>query len=185
MTANLILERTFDEPLTPADVLEGGRESAQCFDLHRVHWNGSFLALDGRTLICTFSAPDMESARLALRDPGMDLSRLWSGSVYTGTSSTAPNVVVERSFEAPVRYEDIKALGEAKAWCLETYNVRYAHTFFSLDRKRMLCFYKAPDTEAVRSVQREAGAPVSAIWAGAPVAPQKGTHPQKGTDLFF
>ena len=83
----------------------------------------------------------MESARLALRDPDMDLSRLWSGTVYAGASRVAPNVVVERSFAAPVRYEDIKALGEAKAWCLETYHVKYAHTFFSLDRKRMLCFY--------------------------------------------
>ena len=171
MTANLILERTFDQPLTPANVVEGGRESAQCFDLHRVRWNGSFLALDGRTLVCSFSAPDMESARLALRDPDTDLSRLWSGTVYTGTNNTVPNVIVERSFAAPVRYEDIKALGEAKAWCLETYNVKYSHTFFSLDRKRMLCFYSAPDTEAVRSVQREAGAPVSAIWAGSAVIP--------------
>ena len=171
MTANLILERTFDEPLTPADVLEGGRESAQCLDLHRVRWHGSFLALDGRTLICKFSAPDLESARLALRDPDTDLSRLWSGTMYGGTNGANPNVVVERSFTAPVRFEDIKALGEAKAWCLDTYNVTYAHTFFSLDRTRMLCFYSAPDTEAVRSVQREAGAPVSAIWAGSSVAP--------------
>jgi hypothetical protein len=71
-----------------------------------------------------------------------------------------------------VRYEDIKALGEAKAWCLETYNVQYAHTFFSLDGKRMLCFYSAPDAEAVRNVQREAGAPVSALWAGSPIPPR-------------
>jgi len=171
MTANLFLERTFAEPLKPEDVREGGRESAWCLDLHRVRWQGSFLALDGRTMICTFSAPDMESARLALRDPDTDLSRLWPGTVHPGTSGATPNVVVERSFAAPVRYEDIKALGEAKAWCLETYNVTYSHTFFSLDGKRMLCFYLAPDTEAVRSVQREAGAPVSAIWAGGAVTP--------------
>ena len=69
MTANLFLERTFDEPLTPEDVREGGRESAWCLDLHRVRWQGSFLALDGRTMICTFSAPDMESARLRYAIP--------------------------------------------------------------------------------------------------------------------
>ena len=122
-------------------------------------------------MICTFSAPDMESARLALRDPDTDLSRFWPGTVHPGTNGVTPNVVVERSFAAPVRYEDIKALGDAKAWCLDTYNVKYSHTFFSLDGKRMLCFYAAPDTEAVRSVQREAGAPVSAIWAGSSVVP--------------
>lgn len=173
MTTTVFLERTFDEPLTAADVRDGGREIAWCLDLHRVRWNGSFLANDGRTMVCRFSAPDMESARLALRDPDIDLSRFWAGTVHTGTQSTTPTVIVERSFASPVRYEDIKALAEAKAWCLETYNVRYAHTFFSLDGKRMLCFYSAPDVEAVRSVQRESGAPVSAIWGGATIAPKQ------------
>ena len=171
MTVELILERSFAEPLTGDDVAEGGRESKWCFDLHHVRWNGSFLALDGRSLICSFSAPDMESARLALRDPDMDLSRFWSGSVYRGASPVTPNVVVERSFDAPVPFEDVKALGEAKAWCLDTYKVKYSHSVHSLDRKRMLCFYLAPDAEAVRSVQREAGAPVSAIWSGSSVTP--------------
>ncbi|RPI59497.1 MAG: DUF4242 domain-containing protein [Lysobacterales bacterium] len=173
MTANLFLERTFDEPLTSKGVLEVGRESKWCFDLHRVRWHGSFLALDGRTMICAFSAPDLESARLALRDRDTDLSRFWPGAVYEGAGAASPNVVVERSFATPVRYEDIKALGDAKAWCLETYNVKYSHTFFSLDGKRMLCFYLAPDTEAVRSVQREAGAPVDTIWTGSLIGPAR------------
>jgi hypothetical protein len=174
MTVEAFLERTFDEPLTPADVVDGGREAQWCFDLHRVRWNGSFLARDGRTMICAFSAPDMESARLAMRDPDTDLSRFWPGTVYGAPGGILPNVVVERSFAAPVRYEDIKALGEAAAWCLETYNVKYSHTFCSLDGKRMLCFYSAPDAEAVRRVQREAGAPVSAIWTGSSVLPGRG-----------
>ena len=110
MTANLFLERTFDEPLTAEDVIEGGRESAQCFDFHRVRWHGSFLSRDGRTMICRFSAADMESARLALRDPGTDLSRLWSGTVHKSGKPGAPSVVVERAFAAPVRFEDIAAM---------------------------------------------------------------------------
>jgi len=171
MTVNLILERTFAEPLTSDDVAEGGRESKWCFDLHHVRWNGSFLARDGRRLICSFSAPDMESARLAMRDPDMDLSRLWSGTVYRGANPVTPSVVVERSFATPTTYEEIAALGQAKAWCLDTYSVKYSHTAHSLDQRRMLCFYAAPDAEAVRNVQREAGAPVSAIWAGSFVTP--------------
>jgi hypothetical protein len=174
MSVEAFLERTFDEPLTPADVVDGGREAQWCFDLHRVRWNGSFLANDGRAMICAFSAPDMESARLAMRDPDTDLSQFWPGTVHNAAVGIVPNVVVERSFVSPVRYEDIKALGEATAWCLETYNVKYSHTFFSLDRKRMLCFYRAPDAEAVRNVQREAGAPVSKIWTGLPIAPKQG-----------
>lgn len=173
MSVEAFLERNFDEPLTPADVVDGGRASQWCFDLHRVRWNGSFLALDGRTMICTFSAPDMESARLAMRDPDTDLSRFWPGTLHGGKAGIVPNVVVERAFPAPVRYEDVKALAEAKAWCYETYNVQYAHTVLALDRKRMLCFYRAPDAEAVRNAQRETGAPFTAVWAGTSVMPAK------------
>jgi hypothetical protein len=171
MTASLFLERTFDEPLTPEDVVEGGRESAQCFDLHRVRWHGSFLALDGCTMICTFSAPDMESARLALRDPDVDLSRFWPGSVHQGGSTASPNVVVERSFAKPVRFEDIAAIGLAKPWCFETHRVHHTHSFFSRDGKRMLCFYDAPDAEAVRIAQREAAMPADAVWACSAITP--------------
>jgi hypothetical protein len=171
MSVEAFLERNFDEPLTPADVVDGGRESRWCFDLHRVRWNGSFLSLDGRSMICAFSAPDMESARLALRDPGTDLSRFWPGTLQGGGTGIVPNVVVERTFATPVTYEDIKALGDAKAWCYETHHVKYAHTAFALDGKRMLCFYRAPDAEAVRRAQRETGAPFDAVWAGTAVMP--------------
>ena len=171
MTANVFLERTLDEPLSPEDVLDGGRESAWCFDLHRVRWHGSFLARDGRAMVCRFSAPDVESARLALRDPDTDLSHLWAGTVHKAPKSAAPNVVVERSFAAPVRFEDIAALAQAKLWCLETHRVRHTHSFFSLDGKRMLCFYEAPDAEAVRIAQREAAMPVDGVWPGALVKP--------------
>jgi hypothetical protein len=171
MTANLILERAFDEPLTPEDVLDGARESARCFDLYRVNWHGSFLSQDGHTMICRFSAVDMESARLALRDPDVDLSRFWSGTVHQGASRALPNVVVERSFVTPVRFEDIAAIGSAKPWCFETHRVHHTHSFFSRDGKRMLCFYEAPDAEAVRVAQREAAMPADAVWPCAAITP--------------
>jgi hypothetical protein len=171
MTASLFLERTFDEPLTAEDVLEGGRESAQCFDLHRVRWHGSFLSQNGRTMICRFSAVDMESARLALRDPDVDLSRFWPGTVHQGASRALPNVVVERSFATPVRFEDIAAIGLAKPWCFETHRVHHTHSFFSRDGKRMLCFYEAPDAEAVRVAQREAAMPADGVWACTAIIP--------------
>jgi hypothetical protein len=171
MTANLFLERTFDEPLTREDVLGAASESARCFDLYRVDWHGSFLSTDGRRMVCRFSAVDMESGRLALRDPEVDLSRFWSGTVHRGLNAVTPNVVVERSFAAPVRFEDIAAIGLAKPWCFETHRVAHSHSFFSRDGKRMLCFYQAPDAEAVRMAQREAAIPADAVWACASIAP--------------
>ncbi len=171
MTTSLFLERTFDEPLTRDDVLEGGRESAKCFDLYRVQWHGSYLANDGHSMICRFSAADLESARQALRDPDVDLSRFWAGKVYEGANPLAPNVVVARAFAAPVKFEDISAMGQAKSWCFETHRVKHVQSFHSLDGKRMLCFYAAPDAEAVRAAQREATMPVEAVWACSLIAP--------------
>lgn len=174
MTANLFLERTFDEPLTPKDVLDGGQESAGCFELYRVSWHGSFLSQDGHTMVCRFSAADLESARLALRGPDVDLSRFWSGTVHQGASPAAPNVVVERSFAVPVRFEDIAAIGLAKPWCFETHRVHHTHSFLSRDGKRMLCFYEAPDAEAVRAAQREASMTADAVWPCVPITPGRG-----------
>jgi hypothetical protein len=169
--ANLILERDFDDVVTAEDVVSGARESARCFDLHRVQWHGSFLRRDGHAMVCWFSAADLESARLALRDPDTDLSRLWSGNVHESGATAAPNVVVERAFEKPVRFEDIIALARGKPWCFETHRVTPVRSFLSLDGRRMLCLYAAPDAEAVRLAQREAAMPAERIWACSPIAP--------------
>lgn len=171
MSTNFFLERSFDSPWSAADLYAADRESAWCFDLHNVSWNGSFLGADGRRMICWFAAPDAESARLALRLAGADVRRLWPGSVHDGPKPAAPNVVVERSFEAPVRLEDIQAIEDAGDWCLRAHHVTFARTFFSLDRKRMLCLYEAPDAESVRLAQREAAMPVDAVWAFSRIAP--------------
>ena len=58
-----------------------------------------------------------------------------------------------------------QAIEDAGAWCLETHRVKFARTFFSLDRTRMICLYQAPDAEAVRMAQRQAGMPMERVWA--------------------
>jgi hypothetical protein len=80
--------------------------------------------------------------------------------------------VVARSFPAPVEFDDVASLGRNKQWCFDTHRVSHAMSFHSLDGKRMLCFYAAPDAEAVRKAQREAAMPVEAIWAGASIEPK-------------
>ena len=165
MTTNAILERVFDEPLTVDRVCDLARQSAWCFDMYKVDWHGSFLAADGRAMICWFSAADLESARSALRKQGTEPLRFWPGTVHDGPKPATANVVVERSFVEPVRLDDLQALEDENAWCLEAHKVTFAHTLFSLDRRRMLCFYEAPDAESVRVAQREAKMPVDAVWA--------------------
>ncbi len=165
MATNMFLERTFDAPLSVGEVLTLARQSRWCYDLYNVAWRGSFLAAGGRKMICWFTAPDAESTRIALRQTGSDIRVLWPGTVHKAPEPVVANVLVERSFDAPVAFEDIQAIEDAGSWCLEAHHVRFARTFFSSDRKRMVCLYEAPDAEAVRVAQREAGMPVEAVWA--------------------
>jgi Nickel responsive protein SCO4226-like len=161
---HLILERAFDPPRSLADVHEGIRGSGWCFDLYQVAWQGSFLSADGRTMVCSFVAPDVESARVALRKTGADTRRLWAASVHDAPSPGNPNVIVERSFSAPDTFERLKAIVDTKAWCLEQHRVNWARSFLSSDGRRMLCLYEAPDAESVRLAQREAELPVDTVW---------------------
>ena len=74
-------------------------------------------------------------------------------------------VVVERSFAEPVAFEDIQALEDRGGWCLEAHGVRFLKTYFSRDRRRMICLYEAPDAESVRLAEEKAGVPFESAWA--------------------
>lgn len=76
-----------------------------------------------------------------------------------------PRIIVERSFEAPLTQEELAAVEARMAPCLELYQVRWIRSFWSSDRKRMICEYDAPDLASVRNVQREAAAKFDRAWA--------------------
>lgn len=167
---DLFLERRFAEPIEPALVLKLSLAAQDCFDLHRVAWQASLLARDGRRLFCHFRAPDLESARIGLRQAGADISCLWAGTLHDAPGLDAAdlataNVLVERRFAAPVSVAAIQALEEAGVACLQNHRVRFMRTFFSRDQRRMVCLYRAPDAESVRLAQRQAGMPLERVWA--------------------
>ncbi len=170
------LERSFDDAMSTADFLELAGRSMGCFDLHNVDWQSSFLSTDGSHLICRFRAVDLESIRIALRTENTDMSVFWPGTVHDAPGVDAAtlasaNVVVKRLFDEPVRLEDIQAIEDAGAGCLEMRDVKFIRTFFSVDKKRMVCLYQAPDAESVRQAQREAKVPFSEIWAFGAITP--------------
>jgi hypothetical protein len=168
----LFLERRFDPHLTPAAVVEIARGASWCFEMYRVDWHGSLLAADGRSMVCMFSAADQESIRQALRKAEADMQHLWAGTVHEAAVPGTPNVLVERSFADPVALADVQALEDANQWCLDVREVRFVRTYFSRDRRRMLCLYQSPDAESVRAAQREAGLPVDRVWAFDRIAPE-------------
>ena len=167
---DVLLERTFDPPIDPQAVLNMAVDAVECFELRRVDWFGSLLATDGGRMVCWFRGPDAESARGALRESGADVSVLWPATVHDAPRPPASEpgdvyVMVGRRFDTPVTVDEIQAIEDAGAWCLETRGVQFVRTFFSRERKRMLCLYRAPDVEAVRQAQRPAGLPVESVWA--------------------
>lgn len=166
---DFLLQRTFDEELTVPEFFELSARSVSCMHLYGVDWNKTFRALDGSRCVCWFSSADMESLRTALRSGDTDIRVLWPSVVHDAPGRSqaeidTANVAVERSFDEPVPFEDIQAIEEAGAHCLEMRNVVFMRTFFSTDRKRMVCLYNAPDVESVREAQREAGVPFDTAW---------------------
>ncbi|MGB8330891.1 MAG: DUF4242 domain-containing protein [Polyangiales bacterium] len=73
-------------------------------------------------------------------------------------------VIVERRFDDPASFDDVQAQEDRFAWCLEQHGVRFIRSYFSKDRRRMICEYEAPDAESVREVQRTASMPYEQIW---------------------
>ncbi|MFC5068053.1 nickel-binding protein [Flaviflagellibacter deserti] len=85
-------------------------------------------------------------------------------------------IIVERNFEPPLTEEELKATEARMAPCLELYDVRWLRSFWSGDRRRMICEYEAQDVASVRNVQREAAAKFERVWAAdvleeTPIAP--------------
>lgn len=73
-------------------------------------------------------------------------------------------VLVERSFPEPVDFGDVQALEHRSASCLQAHDVRFLRSYFSRERRRMICLYEAPDAEAVRLVQEKARLPFDRVW---------------------
>lgn len=170
MRTQMYLERQFDWPIGPAEVVAMAAEGAGCFGIHKIAWHFSLLSNDGRKMFCSFSAPDMESARIAMRQSDIDIRVFWRGNSHDAPQISeqdllSANVLVERKFDEPVELERIQAIEDAGVGCLQSRHVRFVRTIFSADRKRMICLYSAPDAESVRQAQREAGVPFEEAWA--------------------
>ena len=165
---DVILERLFNPALSPDGFTALATESASCLSLYRVEWQESLLADDGNRLVCHFKAPDTESVRMVAKDQRAQGKIAWAGMVHDTSRAGQANVVVERRFDEPVTVESVQAIEDAGAWCMELHQATFLRTFFSIDCKRMICLYRAPDAESVRLAQRQAKMPVERVWSCQP-----------------
>ena len=74
--------------------------------------------------------------------------------------------IVERSFSPPLSDQDLGAVMQRMAPCLDLHHVRWVRSHLSEDRQRMFCEYEARDAESVRKVQHEAQAKFDRVWPG-------------------
>jgi len=74
-------------------------------------------------------------------------------------------VVVEREFEEPVCSDELEGMVENTRWCMELYGIKRLESLVSLDGRRAICIYEAPDLEAVRKANETGELPYVRIWS--------------------
>jgi len=142
----------------------GEPDTAACCDLHRAHWQGSYIAEAGRR-ICHYRAPDAESVRLAFRKAGASVDAIWTGTVHGDTRPSTEYIVVDLKFLPPFPTDAIGALELAQAEWLLPIGLRLAQAIVSATHGRVLCMCEAPAGELIR-VTRSVDATGSArVWS--------------------
>ena len=86
----LVMERTFDEPMSDSDLAHMGERLGPCLQDHSVQWLRSYLSHDRRRMICTFQAADAESVRMAYRTAGYPFEQVWRAMVLPTDEGLAP-----------------------------------------------------------------------------------------------
>jgi hypothetical protein len=165
---NIVAERVFDDAVTAERLHAIAAQAQWCLEQNRTSAVRTYLSRDGRRMVCLFEAPDAEAVRRVNQQAQMPATRVWNAAIFGPAPAAAGGasavVLVERSFAAPVTFEEIAAREETGAWCLDANRVRALYSYLSSDRRRMLCLYDAPDAESVRRAQRQIGMPVDDVW---------------------
>ena len=156
--------RPIDGPIGPSDVRNMATEAGGCFNIHRVTWQQSFLASDGNRIMCWYRAPDAESARMALRQLGSDMTAVWAGSVLPTASETPATVLAEATLAAAVTPDEVQAACASAASDLAANHAHLVNAFLSNDGKRVVYAFAAPNAASVADALEQAGIATDAVW---------------------
>ena len=165
----VILERKFEQPVQFDDVQALDAAGAWCLSAHRVRFLKTLFSRDRRRMLCLYEAPDAEAVRLAEGEAGVPFERAWICSHLRNDSPDDPApaaefVVVERLFPESVTPEFVANALREKGWCLDLHRAEYVESYLATDGLRMVCVFRAPDAEAVRLANNQAGVPYTNVW---------------------
>jgi hypothetical protein len=77
-SANVLVRRTFDEPVALEDIQAQEDRNIGCLEAHRVHFMRTFFSVDRRRMACLYHAPDAESVRIAQMQADMPVDTVWA-----------------------------------------------------------------------------------------------------------
>ena len=84
---HLIVEQTFDSPLTDEEHGHLGQRLDKCLDAYGARWMRSYLSTDRGRMVCEFEAPDAEAVRTSYRSAGVRFDRVWTAELYARASA--------------------------------------------------------------------------------------------------
>jgi len=135
-----------------------------CLDLHGIIRERSYLARDGRRVLCHFRAPDAESLRMALRVAGVNYDALWTGVVRDIPGAADFVLVLERAFDRAVSLEQERHCRARTARRLLELGVEPARVLLSRCRKRLLWLCRATTPDTARAAEIELAGRGFEVW---------------------
>jgi hypothetical protein len=120
-------------------------------------------------MACVYEAPDAEAVRATQRTGKLPFDRIWPAH-HLPASEPPPRregyvtVVVQREMPVAVDVAMVMQLSVRSMECLKLRNGAPIESLLSHDGLRMMCAFVAPDAEAVREANAEAGLPMTRAW---------------------
>ncbi len=76
-----VVERSFEPPLTQAELDEIEARMAPCLDIYGVRWIRSTWSADRRRMICEYDARDAAAVRRVQEEAGARFDTVWTASL--------------------------------------------------------------------------------------------------------
>jgi hypothetical protein len=89
--AHLIVEQTFEAPLTDEEHGRLGQRLDKCLEAYGARWMRSYLSTDRRRMVCEFEGADAEAVRASYRSAGVGFERVWAAEVYARVTTGITN----------------------------------------------------------------------------------------------
>ncbi len=147
-----------------------------CLDLHQVRWLRSFVAMDGKRMLCWYQARDAESVRLVLRQQGSAGAGVWPVAVtdVAGSESLDSSVgcmVVELPLSSPDA-DEVASLTAGISAALRGSGAVLRRTFLSSRDARLMGVVEAGNPGTVVERLDAAGILTASLWECAAFDPR-------------